>query len=201
MKTPQIPETNRRVCDGVYLYPMFFGMTDNEIPEVPDCASWATSATKVYSASIRTGFIAYKTEPESNGFYLNRIASSLTSLTYGDYSEWSWWGHMQIVDMLTAKPYTDPTSWIGAYTEVQTAKWSAIIDGFANCPYIDITNPNAGAYVFFMMLDPYLGTCQTRLVSPRCTSRRASSGLLRASLLLYDNGCARDDVLLRLPWG
>lgn len=140
-------------------------MNGNEIPEVPDCASWATSATKIYSAAVRTGFIAYQKEPASNGIYINEIASDLTTLTYGDYSEWSWWGHMQIVDILSAKPYTDPTSWVGAYTEIQNAKWTSIIDGFMDCPYIEITNPNAGAYVFFRMLDPYLGASLASFVT------------------------------------
>lgn len=157
LKTPQLPDSNRRVCDGVYLYPMFFGMTDNVIPDIPDCSAWALSATKCYSASVRTGFIAYKLEPESNAQFMQEINSDLTSLTYGDYSEWSWWGHMQINEMLMAKPVDDPTSWIGAYTEIQNEKWASIIEGFEGCPYIEVTNPNAGAYVWFRMLDPYLG--------------------------------------------
>ncbi|KAJ8613007.1 hypothetical protein CTAYLR_004045 [Chrysophaeum taylorii] len=157
LKTPQIPDSNRRICDGCYVYPQFFGMNGNEVAEIPECASWATSVTKAYSAAARTGFLVYKTEPATNGFYIDEIASDLTTLTYGDYSEWSWWGHVQIVDMLTTKPYTDPTSWIGAYAIIQNRKWEAIIDGFEGCPYVEVTNPNAGAYVWFRMLEPYLG--------------------------------------------
>ena len=41
IKTPRLPNPNRRVCDGVYTWPMYFGARDYVIPmdERPDCAS------------------------------------------------------------------------------------------------------------------------------------------------------------------
>jgi len=36
-------------------------------------------------------------------------------------------------------------------------KWNAIIDGFANCPVLELTNPHAGAYAYFAYKAPYLG--------------------------------------------
>jgi hypothetical protein len=36
-------------------------------------------------------------------------------------------------------------------------KWDLIIDGFANCPVLDLTNDYAGAYAFFQFKAPYLG--------------------------------------------
>jgi len=157
LKITRAQDSNRRVCDGVYLYPMFF--SDGEIPKekLPECSTWAFSATKIYSAMVRTGFLMYNLEPETNGDAMKTIAGSQVSLTYGDYSEWSWWGHMQINDILMAKPYTDETSWVGAYTTIQQAKWTAITEGFDGCPYVEITNPFSGAYAWFRMLDPYLG--------------------------------------------
>ena len=68
MKTPQIANPDRRVCDGVYLWPMYFGMEDYVIPldKKPDCASWSFSITKAYSASVRAGSIMYKNEPDTH---------------------------------------------------------------------------------------------------------------------------------------
>ena len=37
---------------------------------------------------------------------------------------------MQIQQMIMAKPMTDPTSWVGAYSELMKEKWDYIIDGF-----------------------------------------------------------------------
>jgi hypothetical protein len=37
MKTPQLPNVNRRVCDGVYVWPMYFGMTVSLQPSVIRC--------------------------------------------------------------------------------------------------------------------------------------------------------------------
>ena len=56
--TPQISDPNRRVCDGVYVWPMYFGMRNYTIPmaERPDCSAWSFSITKAYSASVRAGF-------------------------------------------------------------------------------------------------------------------------------------------------
>lgn len=36
-------------------------------------------------------------------------------------------------------------------------KWGYIIDGFSNCPVVDLSNPKAGAYAFFVYKAPYLG--------------------------------------------
>ena len=35
-------------------------------------------------------------------------------------------------------------------------KWDTVIEGFADCPVLDLTNPYAGAYAFFQYKEPYL---------------------------------------------
>ena len=70
-------------------------------------------------------------------------------------SEWQWHGHKQVTDMLMEKPYTDPTSWIGAYVEIQKEKWEAVLNGFEGCPYLEITNPYSGAYAWIKYKDGY----------------------------------------------
>lgn len=72
-------------------------------------------------------------------------------------SEWSWYGQMQLWEMMMSKPISDPTSWIGAYIDIMEEKWALVIDGFANCPVLDVSNPRAGAYAFFVYKAPYLG--------------------------------------------
>jgi len=138
---------------------MYFGMKDHKIPidQVPDCASWSFSITKAYSASVRAGTVLYKKEYTSYASAVATVVGSLSSLTYGSYSQWSWMGQMQLWDMIMSKPYTDPTSWIGAYSSIMDEKWDVLIDAFEGCPYIEITNPHAGAYAWFKMLSPYLG--------------------------------------------
>lgn len=64
---------------------------------------------------------------------------------------------MQIWDMIMSRPMSDPTSWIGAYSEIMEEKWAVVIDGFANCPVLTLTNPRAGAYAWFVYNEPYLG--------------------------------------------
>jgi hypothetical protein len=58
IKVPQNPDPSRRVCDGVYNWPMYYGMEGWKIPldKRPDCLTWAFSVTKAYSATVRAGF-------------------------------------------------------------------------------------------------------------------------------------------------
>lgn len=48
IKVPQLPNSNRRVCDGVYVWPMYFYFNDFQIPleDRPECAGWAFATTK-----------------------------------------------------------------------------------------------------------------------------------------------------------
>merc|ERR1719440_189601 len=85
------------------------------------------------------------------------VVSSVHSMGNGLYSEWSWMGQIQIFDILMAKPLSDPTSWLGAYSQLIEEKWDFIIDGFADCPVLEVTNPYMGAYVWFKYKAPYLG--------------------------------------------
>jgi hypothetical protein len=183
LKTPQIADSNRRVCDGVYVWPMYFGMTVRgldslvvamigawltllfcqpqgyEVPtgDRPDCASWSFSITKGYSASVRAGFVVYKEEPVTSHDAVVNAFESLHSMTNGLYSEWSWYGQMQLWEMIMSRPISDPTSWVGAYTEIMDEKWNAVISGFENCPVLDVTNAKAGAYAWLQYKAPYLG--------------------------------------------
>jgi hypothetical protein len=99
----------------------------------------------------------FKPEPESNKKAFVTIANELASTANGLYSEWSWYGQMQIWEMMMSRPLDDPTSWIGAYSEIVDEKWNLLIDAFDGCPVTTITNPKSGAYVFFRMNEAYLG--------------------------------------------
>lgn len=73
------------------------------------------------------------------------------------YSEWSWYGQMQLWEMIMSKPISDPTSWIGAYTQIMEEKWSIMIDAFEDCPVATLSNPRAGAYAWFVYNPDYTG--------------------------------------------
>merc|ERR1711998_777925 len=64
---------------------------------------------------------------------------------------------MQIIDIVMEKPLSDPKSWVTAYSGLMKEKWEAIIDGFKDCPVVEITNPHEGAYAYFKFKDPYHG--------------------------------------------
>lgn len=167
VKTANIPASAKRlVCDGCYLYPTYFGpgqtkgkatgapdayyegMSDKQgyyIPKVPECDAWAFSVTKMYSASVRAGTVMFK---KTNPYYM-MIGRRWTPLSEGSYSEWSWWGQIQIWKMLMSKPLYDPKSWMGAYAKLQDEKSQALIDGFANCPIIEYLNPKTTAYSWY----------------------------------------------------
>lgn len=138
---------------------MYFGSKGYVIPidDVPDCATWAFAITKAYSASVRAGYLMYKKEYPSVASAVATIVGSLGSLTYGSLSQWTWLGQMQLWDMMMSRPVDDPTSWVGAYTEIMHEKWDAMIEGFEGCPMIELTNPYSGAYAWLKMKDPYLG--------------------------------------------
>jgi hypothetical protein len=159
IKTPQLSDPNRRVCDGVYLWPMYLGARDFMIPkdEIPDCSAWSFSISKIYSAAARAGWIMYKKDPETNHQAMIDAIGTSQTLTHGSLSEWTWHGQMQLFEAFMSKPLEDPTSWIGAYTEIMREKWDAIMDGFADCPVTQPSNPYSGAYVWFVFQDPYLG--------------------------------------------
>jgi len=159
VKTPQLPNPMRRVCDGVYVWPMYFYFNNFEIPleDKPECSGWAFATTKGFSASIRTGFITYKKNPD---IWVSAVSSMMGvhgTLGYGSYSEWSWMGQMQLQKMIMSKPLDDPTSWVGAYSDIMKEKWDIVNDGFKDCPVLSLTNYGKGAYAFFLYKDPYLG--------------------------------------------
>ena len=158
IKTPQLP-ANRRVCDGVYVWPMYFGMRDFVIPldEMPDCDGWSYAITKGYSASVRAGFITYKKESEAFSANVAKIVSPFHSLSYGSVSQWTWEGQMQLQQMMMSRPLDDPTSWVGAYNIIMKEKWEIITEAFEDCPVLELTNSMAGAYAFFVYKSPYLG--------------------------------------------
>jgi len=162
IKTPQLP-ANRRVCDACYIYPMFFGQGSSDtstwhIPEVPDCMSWAGSVTKVYSAAVRAGYVIYKNTDSEWADLMQTAMSNVRSMPDGLMSEWTWWGQIQILDQMMAKPYSEPDSWIGAYVGLIHEKWTYLIDGFSGCSdFISITNPYRGAYGWFMLHGAALG--------------------------------------------
>jgi hypothetical protein len=118
IKTPQIPDPNRRVCDGVYVWPMYFYFNDFEVPlELrPECSGWSYAITKGYSASVRAGFITYKKSPEVFVKAVGDMAITVSTIGNGIMSEWTWMGQMQIQQMMMSRPLDDPTSWVGAYS-------------------------------------------------------------------------------------
>jgi hypothetical protein len=123
----------------------------------PDCDAWSFSITKAYSASVRAGFIIYKNEVEaSKQAFVDAVTVSY-SMTNGLYSEWSWYGQMQLWEMIMSKPYTEPDSWIGAFSSIVDEKWNVLIEAFENCPVLTLSNPKAGAYAFFVYNPEYTG--------------------------------------------
>ena len=156
IKTPQLP-ANRRVCDACYIYPMCFGQGSADtstwhIPDAPDCMSWAGSVTKVYSASVRAGYVIYKNDDAEWAGLMKSVMDDVRGMPDGLMSEWTWWGQIQILDQMMAKPYSSPESWIGAYVQLMHEKWTYLIDGFSGCSnYITITNPYMGAYGWFKL--------------------------------------------------
>mmetsp|Transcript_4224 Transcript_4224/g.8072 ORF Transcript_4224/g.8072 Transcript_4224/m.8072 type:complete len:330 (-) Transcript_4224:166-1155(-) len=155
------------LCSNIFNTAMYFGTRGNVIPidDVPDCATWAFAITKAYSASVRAGYLMYQKEYPSVASAVATIVGSLGSLTYGSLSQWTWLGQVQLWDMMMSRELDDPTSWVGAYGEIMKEKWDAMIDGFAGCPMIEITNPQSGAYAWLKMKEPYLGV-QTSSSSP-----------------------------------
>ena len=141
------------------VWPMYLGARDFTIPkdELPDCSAWSFSISKIYSAAARAGWIMYKKDPESNHQAIIDAIGTSQTLTHGSLSEWTWHGQMQLFEAFMSKPLDDPTSWIGAYTEIMREKWDAILDGFADCPITIPSNPYSGAYVWFVFQEPYLG--------------------------------------------
>jgi len=189
IKKVKVPDAGRRVCDGVYLYPTYFGHPDaNGVPtykiptaDKPDCDAWAFSITKIYSAAVRGGTVMIKNDGSDymvqvieNGEIVMKPANAkyptyslyaaseifkeqVTKMRNGLYSEWMWWGQIQIMDIVMEKPLSDPTSWVTAYSALMKEKWEAIIDGFKDCPVVELTNGHKGAYGFFKFLPPYIG--------------------------------------------
>jgi hypothetical protein len=109
-----------------------------------------------YSASVRTGFITYRKSPQTWVDAVSSVMSIHGTLGYGSYSEWSWMGQMQIQEMMSSRALTDPTSWVGAYSEIMKEKWDVVADAFDNCPILSLTNKGKGAYAFFIYKEPYL---------------------------------------------
>ena len=91
IKVPQNPDPSRRVCDGVYNWPMYYGMEGWKIPldKRPDCLTWAFSVTKAYSATVRAGF-SISNDALDTGGALREISGSQMGMKDGLYSEWSW---------------------------------------------------------------------------------------------------------------
>lgn len=117
IKTPRLP-ANRRVCDGVYVWPMYFYFNDFKVPtdDIPECSGWAYAITKGYSASVRAGFITYKKDPKIWVDAVSSMADTTDTIGHGIYSEWTWMGQMQIQKLMMSRPLSDPTSWVGAYS-------------------------------------------------------------------------------------
>jgi hypothetical protein len=99
----------------------------------------------------------FKTEPTTQKEAFVTVMDLSFSQTFGLYSEWSWYGQMQLWEMIMSRPLDDPTSWIGAYSEIMDEKWNVLIDAFEGCPVVTLTNVKSGAYAWFRMNEAYLG--------------------------------------------
>lgn len=108
----------------------------------------------------------YKELPASNHDSMVDAISTTYSLHAGSLSQWTWQGQMQLMERFMQKPYTDPTSWIGAYKEILEEKYDFLIDGFMDCPVMRLSNPYSGAYAWFVMEPEYLGIQQGGDSSP-----------------------------------
>merc|ERR1712048_36746 len=104
---------------------MYFYFNNFTIPleDRPDCSGWSFSITKGYSASTRAGFITYKKVPEIWPTCVGAMADAIDTIGHGIYSEWGWMGQMQVMDMIMSRPLDDPTSWVGAYSQIMKEKW------------------------------------------------------------------------------
>ena len=138
------------------------GDRDWKIPkeELPDCSAWGFSISKIYSAAARAGWMMYKELPTSNHDAMVDAIGTTYSLVHGSVSQWTWQGMMQLLEQFMSKPYTDPTSWIGAYSQLIKEKYDYLVDGFADCPVMQLSNPYSGAYSWFVMQPEYLGIQQ-----------------------------------------
>ena len=143
------------------------GARDFQIPmdEVPDCAGWAFSISKIWSAASRAGWIIYKKDPEVWNEAIVQAIGQSQSFTHGLLSDWTWSGQAQVMDIIMSKPLNDTSSWIGAYSSIIKEKWDYILEAFADCPVIQPTNPYSGAYVWFAYQPPYLGLSGTGVPS------------------------------------
>lgn len=120
---------------------------------------------QIWSAAARAGWIIYKKEPQVwNDAIVTTIGNS-QSFTHGLLSDWTWHGQQQIMDIIMSKPLDDPTSWIGAYSEIIHEKWEYVLDGFTDCPVIQSTNDFSGAYVWFAYQPGFLGLSGTGIPS------------------------------------
>jgi len=148
---------NRRICDGCYVYPMYFKGGVIPADQKPACSGWAFSLTKIYSANMRAGtMLTLKDHPISDA--ADDVASEVHNIGNGIYSEFTWKGMIQVKNLLMAKPYTDPTSWIGAYTILLTEKWKVMTDAMADCPVLEVTNgPLTGAYMWLKKKAAFAG--------------------------------------------
>jgi len=158
-KTTQHPSHERRVCDGVYLYPTYFGQEGFKIPaeKVPDCSYWSFSITKIYSAAVRAGTVMYRPGDSNAQAAIYTIVSKISGISEGIHSEWSWYGQIQIWKFIMSKPLSDPTNWVTAYSGLMEEKWNAINDGFKDCPVVKLLNYKTTAYSFWQYKAPYDG--------------------------------------------
>jgi hypothetical protein len=145
----QVGPESRLLCDGCYIFPPYF--KGGEVPRAskPKCAGWAFSLTKIYSAQIRAGTLLTKTSHPFNAI-MEEVAGDVHSMANGLYSEWVWHGSMQVKQLFMAKPYSDPKSWVGAYSALMAEKWTILVEAFKDCPVMELINgpDRTGAYLW-----------------------------------------------------
>jgi hypothetical protein len=154
-RTAQGP-TNRLLCDGCYVFPMYFKGGVVPGTSKPECSGWAFSMTKAYSATVRAGtMLTLKNHPWDSA--VDKIASKQNSMAHGLYSEWSWKGMIQIKNFIMSKPISDKTSWFGAYTEIMTEKWALMGEAIGTCSFLELANGPSltGAYLWIKKTGDY----------------------------------------------
>ena len=137
---PEPPRLRRRLQ---LAHVLRHGGLEDPAGQAPRLPHVGFSVTKAYSATVRAGF-SISNDALDTGGALREISGSQMGMKDGLYSEWTWFGQMQIQQMIMAKPLDDATSWVGAYTEIMKEKWDALIPAFKDCPYIELTNDYAG---------------------------------------------------------
>jgi len=155
-RTRQGP-TNRLVCDGCYVYPMYFPDATPPVAKKPACAAWAFSLTKAYSAVMRSGTTMTLKDHPITGI-MNDLHGTVHSIYNGYLSDFVWRGSVQVKTMImNSGAINSPTSWVGAYVGLMKEKWTVMTEAIKTCSFLELTNGPSltGGYLWMKKTGDY----------------------------------------------